>query len=58
MLLQLTTAVGAMMGTIVSLVAEGAGDIAILSATSQASNQNLWIEWMEKELSENASLHW
>jgi rhamnose transport system substrate-binding protein len=36
-------------------MAGGAGDIAILSATSQASNQNLWIEWMQKELSENAS---
>jgi rhamnose transport system substrate-binding protein len=36
-------------------MADGAGDIAILSATSQASNQNLWIEWMEKELAENAS---
>ena len=31
----------------------GAGEIAILSATSQASNQNLWIEWMKKELEEN-----
>ncbi len=35
-------------------IAGGSGDIAILSATSQASNQNLWIEWMEKELAENA----
>lgn len=35
-------------------MADGAGDIAILSATSQASNQNLWIEWMQKELKENA----
>ena len=35
-------------------IADGAGDIAILSATSQASNQNLWIEWMKKELAENA----
>jgi rhamnose transport system substrate-binding protein len=26
------------------------GEIAILSATSQATNQNLWIEWMKKEL--------
>ena len=34
-------------------MADGAGDIAILSATSQASNQNLWIEWMKKELAEN-----
>jgi len=29
---------------------DGAGQIAILSATSQASNQNLWIEWMKEEL--------
>lgn len=26
------------------------GQFAILSATSQSSNQNLWIEWMKKEL--------
>src|SRR5699024_2065774 len=26
------------------------GEFAILSATSQATNQNLWIEWMETEL--------
>lgn len=26
------------------------GQIAILSATSQATNQNLWIEWMKEEL--------
>ncbi|MGE0074928.1 MAG: rhamnose ABC transporter substrate-binding protein [Sphaerochaetaceae bacterium] len=30
----------------------GKGQIAILSATSQASNQNLWIEWMRKELTD------
>lgn len=30
----------------------GEGQIAILSATSQAANQNLWIEWMKKELEE------
>ncbi len=36
-------------------MADGAGEIAILSATSQASNQNLWIEWMQKELAENPS---
>ena len=30
------------------------GQIAILSATSQASNQNLWIEWMKKELEEGS----
>ncbi|MEE8441631.1 MAG: rhamnose ABC transporter substrate-binding protein [Spirochaetia bacterium] len=34
-------------------MADGAGDIAILSATSQASNQNLWIEWMKTELEED-----
>ncbi|MFB5269171.1 rhamnose ABC transporter substrate-binding protein [Paenibacillus enshidis] len=28
----------------------GEGQIAILSATSQATNQNTWIEWMKKEL--------
>ncbi len=28
----------------------GSGEIAILSATSQASNQNLWISYMKKEL--------
>lgn len=31
-------------------MAKGKGEIAILSATSQASNQNLWIEYMKKEL--------
>ncbi|MCX7714738.1 MAG: substrate-binding domain-containing protein [Clostridia bacterium] len=31
----------------------GKGGIAILSATAQATNQNLWIEWMKKELDEN-----
>lgn len=36
-------------------MADGAGQIAILSATSQASNQNLWIEWMQKELAEDAA---
>ncbi|MFT9819978.1 rhamnose ABC transporter substrate-binding protein [Lysinibacillus sp. NPDC056185] len=34
----------------VSEMINGEGEIAILSATSQASNQNLWIEWMKKEL--------
>ncbi|SFL71461.1 rhamnose ABC transporter substrate-binding protein [Halanaerobium salsuginis] len=28
----------------------GSGQIAVLSATSQAANQNTWIEWMKKEL--------
>lgn len=31
----------------------GEGQIAILSATSQAANQNLWIEWMKKELEDS-----
>ncbi|MDN7242129.1 rhamnose ABC transporter substrate-binding protein [Planococcus sp. N028] len=34
----------------VSEMINGEGQIAVLSATSQASNQNLWIEWMKKEL--------
>ncbi|TKC19151.1 rhamnose ABC transporter substrate-binding protein [Robertmurraya kyonggiensis] len=34
----------------VSEMIGGVGQIAILSATSQATNQNLWIEWMKKEL--------
>ncbi len=29
------------------------GGIAVLSATAQATNQNLWIEWMKREISEN-----
>ncbi|MDR2900259.1 MAG: rhamnose ABC transporter substrate-binding protein [Treponema sp.] len=31
-------------------MAGGSGEIAILSATSQAANQNLWIDYMQKEL--------
>ncbi len=34
----------------VSAAIGGAGDIAILSATAQATNQNIWIEEMKKEL--------
>ena len=30
----------------------GKGEIAILSATSQATNQNLWIDYMKKELTD------
>jgi rhamnose transport system substrate-binding protein len=33
-------------------MAGGKGDIAILSATSQASNQNLWIDYMKKDLAD------
>ena len=32
---------------------DGEGGIAVLSTTSQATNQNLWIEWMKTELREN-----
>ena len=32
---------------------DGNGGIAVLSATAQDTNQNLWIEWMKKELEEN-----
>ena len=37
----------------------GSGDIAILSATSQATNQNLWIDFMKKDLQDPkyANLH-
>ena len=37
----------------------GSGDIAILSATSQATNQNLWIDFMKKDLMDPkyANLH-
>ena len=31
----------------------GKGQIAVLSATSQATNQNTWIEWMEEELKDD-----
>lgn len=31
-------------------MAGGSGEIAVLSATSQASNQNIWIDFMKKEL--------
>ncbi|MFP3322694.1 rhamnose ABC transporter substrate-binding protein [Planococcus sp. SIMBA_160] len=36
----------------VSEMIDGEGQIAVLSATSQAANQNVWIEWMKKELEE------
>ena len=36
----------------VSEMIDGEGQIAVLSATSQATNQNLWIEWMKTELEE------
>lgn len=41
----------------VSEMIGGEGEIAILSATSQATNQNLWIEWMKKELEDPQYSH-
>ena len=38
-----------------SKMVDGEGGIAVLSATAQATNQNLWIEWMKTELEENAA---
>ncbi len=35
-------------------MAGGHGGIAILSSTNQATNQNLWIEYMRKEVADNA----
>ena len=32
-----------------SELAENAGDVAVLSASAQATNQNLWIHWMQEE---------
>ncbi|HCM25492.1 MAG TPA: rhamnose ABC transporter substrate-binding protein [Treponema sp.] len=32
------------------------GEVAILSATAQASNQNAWIEFMKKEIAENPKM--
>ncbi len=32
------------------------GEVAILSATAQATNQNAWIEYMKKELAENPKM--
>lgn len=36
-------------------ITNGNGGIAILSSAHTATNQNLWIEWMKKELDENKS---
>ncbi len=30
-----------------------AGEVAVLSASAQATNQNLWIDWMKKEIKED-----
>jgi rhamnose transport system substrate-binding protein len=31
-------------------LANNAGDVAVLSASAQATNQNLWIDWMKEEI--------
>ena len=31
-------------------LANSAGDVAVLSASAQATNQNLWIDWMKEEI--------
>ncbi|WP_226037453.1 rhamnose ABC transporter substrate-binding protein [Aquibacillus saliphilus] len=43
-------AIGRIQIEAVAEMIDNEGQIAVLSATSQASNQNLWIEWMQKEL--------
>ena len=46
--------VGAKLVSLASSAAGGAGDIAVLSATAQATNQNLWIGEMKKALAQPA----
>jgi rhamnose transport system substrate-binding protein len=48
-----TELIGKQQVQLVSGLVGGSGEIAILSATSQATNQNAWIEVMKKELSSN-----
>lgn len=43
-------AIGRIQIEAISEMIGGKGQIAVLSATSQATNQNLWIEYMQKEL--------
>lgn len=38
-------------------MADGEGKAAVLSATRQATNQNLWIEWMQREIEQNPSVY-
>ena len=40
-----------------SRMSGGIGQIAILSSTAQATNQNLWIEWMQRELGDYPDLY-
>lgn len=42
--------IGRVLVQAISEMMGGEGEFAILSATSQATNQNTWIEWMKKEL--------
>jgi rhamnose transport system substrate-binding protein len=37
----------------ISQMIGGQGEIAVLSATSQATNQNTWIQWMKEELKDS-----
>jgi rhamnose transport system substrate-binding protein len=48
-----TQLIGKQQVELVSGLIGGAGEIAILSATSQATNQNAWIEVMKQELASN-----
>jgi rhamnose transport system substrate-binding protein len=48
-----TQLIGKQQVELVSGLIGGSGEIAILSATSQATNQNAWIEVMKQELSSN-----
>lgn len=47
-------AIGRIQIEAVAEMIDNEGEIAILSATSQAANQNLWIEWMQTELENDA----
>jgi rhamnose transport system substrate-binding protein len=49
-----TELIGKQQVELISALIGGAGEIAILSATSQATNQNAWIDVMKKELASNA----
>lgn len=48
-----TALIGAQQVQLISELTGGKGEIAILSATSQATNQNAWIEVMKKTLKES-----
>jgi rhamnose transport system substrate-binding protein len=50
-----TELIGKQQVELISGLIGGEGEIAILSATSQATNQNAWIEVMKQELASNAA---